>query len=114
MILPPAACATLARLRPEDAAALAPCLLPAVRVQLRNALIRVALSRLYGGLPKTPAARALAEELHAGAAGGTPKADMLVAIIALNGNRPLSWRWIVNITDAGNGKCTKSRFSAFL
>jgi hypothetical protein len=103
VILPPntrAAIAGLAR-NPAAAAAWAPCFTPAVRSYVRNALVRVALARFYAGAT-TPAARAMGADLTA-PLDGTPRGELLAAILALNSEKPIRWRQIFNIASQSQG-----------
>jgi hypothetical protein len=105
MILPPAACATLARLRPEDAAALAPCFLPAARRHMRNKAISAALDVFYPAMPITAAAHCMARDLEHPVP-GTVKGDTLAKILALNNGRGLQHRRIIEIAQGISKKCT--------
>ncbi len=99
MTMTPAARAVLAGLAPQDAAALAPCLTAAVRRDLRDAYVRVALARCYSTQSRNRAARALSKDLSGAIVHGTRLADFVTAIRILNGGKDLGWRQITNIAD---------------
>ena len=99
MTMPADTRALLARLAAREAGALAPCLTPSARAEVRDAVIRAAVRRFYGDLPATPAARAMADDLQSAADPGTALGDALAAILALNDGRTLGYRQLINIME---------------
>jgi hypothetical protein len=98
-----AARAVLTGLAAQDAAAVAPCLLPAARRELRDAYVRAALARFYRGQAPSRAAQAMAGDLAARVPPGTAQADAIAAILSLNAGRLIGWRQILNIADGFSG-----------
>ena len=94
----------LTKLRPLTLAALAPALLPPVRLELRDRTIRDSATRFYGTLSPTGAAKAMASDFAVSEPVGTPKGEVLALIVALN-DGTLRWRQLFTII--AGGRCNK-------
>ncbi len=93
----PAARGTLFDLPDPVKRNIAECLERSARLELRDRAIRQAIA-IFSAMSPTGAAKALAGELAASGAPGTPRGDLVGAILALNKGKPLRWKQIHNLT----------------